>query len=355
MIFNLPLLLTVVLSKFSILSVARVSNTKTNIFYVILILVLVTCARFWYTMPDYETYISYFKIIKDGDIASFVIITNSGPLALEPLFIFIAQSISKFGNISIIFIVFSIIGVTIKALAIRNLTPWFYGAIILYIANYFILHDLIQIRAGIATGFIYLSLIPLVKRQHGAFILCILFGTLFHYSSIIFLFLGLLRVRFIPNLYFFIFALVISYVLYFFYLDPISIATEFFLAIAPTKKGYLLGESGTPFSVMSAFILQKILIGIVLIFLAERVTYRWPYFSLLLQLYLLGCCVYILFGHFPEIAVRIANALLFSEILLISSLPIILSPQIIGKFLVIVFGFLQLAVNVFVSHYFTYA
>lgn len=59
--------------------------------------------------------------------------------------------------------------------------------IIIYLSNFFLLHEMTQIRIGMATAFFFWSLQDLVKDDGKRFVLKNTIGFLFHYTAIIFL------------------------------------------------------------------------------------------------------------------------------------------------------------------------
>ncbi|MCO6497399.1 MAG: EpsG family protein [Chitinophagaceae bacterium] len=58
-------------------------------------------------------------------------------------------------------------------------------ALLVYYSNFFFLHEMTQIRIGVAISFILISLPLILKKRYIAFSLVALFATLFHYSAIL--------------------------------------------------------------------------------------------------------------------------------------------------------------------------
>jgi hypothetical protein len=83
--------------------------------------------------------------------------TDVNLLALEPAFWIIKWFNDNFfsGNVHTFFLIYAILGVFIKFLAIKRLSklPWL--SVGTYLSLYFILHEMAQIRAGVAAGFFY--------------------------------------------------------------------------------------------------------------------------------------------------------------------------------------------------------
>jgi hypothetical protein len=75
----------------------------------------------------------------------------------EPAFWIIKRfnDIFFFGNIHTFFLIFATLGVSIKFLAIKRLSKLPLLSLIAYLSLYFILHEMTQIRAGVAAGLFY--------------------------------------------------------------------------------------------------------------------------------------------------------------------------------------------------------
>jgi hypothetical protein len=108
-------------------------------------------------------------------------------LALEPAFWVIKWFNDIFfnGNVRTFFLIYAILGVSIKFLAIKRLSklPWL--SVGVYLSLHFILHEMTQIRAGVATGFFLLSIPDIYNRNFKKFILKALLAFSFHYSAIV--------------------------------------------------------------------------------------------------------------------------------------------------------------------------
>lgn len=102
------------------------------------------------------------------------------------------------------FLIFAIIGVSLKILAINRLSSMPFLSLWAYICLYFILHEMTQIRAGIAAGIFLLSIPDICNRNLKKFIIKVLFASLFHYSAIVMLSLYFLNLRKISIIYFFL-------------------------------------------------------------------------------------------------------------------------------------------------------
>lgn len=134
-------------------------------------------------LPDYSEYLNNLQSVDN--------------LHIEVSFIFIRYLVQNFfGNeIIVAFIIYALLGVGIKLVAIRRLTELSLLSLAIYLSYFFQLHDLIQIRAGVASACLLLCIKPLYDRNLRLFLYFTLFAILFHYSALIILPLWFLNPR----------------------------------------------------------------------------------------------------------------------------------------------------------------
>lgn len=152
-------------------------NSINNIliyFFIVGILLVFAVFRDGSRLPDYQEYVFSFNNPSIGPI--------------EPSYKFIVKNIRYFSKSYLwLFFVYALIGINIKYYAIKKYSPLFFYSISVWISTYFLLHEMIQIRASIASG-ILLLLIPLIyKKDYLNSIVLIGISFLFHRSSIIYI------------------------------------------------------------------------------------------------------------------------------------------------------------------------
>lgn len=138
---------------------------------------------------DSLTYLELYHYVVDSSF-SFVIV--------EPSFTLISyfcSTISKEYGLAILFIIYAFLGVTLKYVAIMKLLDnplkrllAFY----LYICFFYLLHEYTQIRAGVASGILMISVYYLFRHEQIKYFFLVSCACLFHYSSIIFFIVPLL-------------------------------------------------------------------------------------------------------------------------------------------------------------------
>lgn len=136
----------------------------------------------------------------DPDSANYVVVLKSqlsefSFLEKEPLYLLIIWLSKVFSNndVGFFFLTFSLIGVSVKLYAILKVSKYQLLSLYLYICLYFVLHEMTQIRAGVASGLFLLSTKDYYDKKYGAFLIKILIASMFHYSSLCALVLLVLR------------------------------------------------------------------------------------------------------------------------------------------------------------------
>lgn len=130
----------------------------------------------------------------DGDSLNYVgilgvDISQANFIDKEPTF-WLINELNKFlfaGNEQIFFLIFAIIGVSLKLLAIKKLSLLPFYSIFVYICLYFILHEMTQIRVGVATAIFLLAIPDIYNRNFKAFLFKTILAMMFHYSAVIML------------------------------------------------------------------------------------------------------------------------------------------------------------------------
>ena len=129
------------------------------------------------TTADATTY-EYYFYFNDDDLIE---------LATEPTYIYLSRLVLAFGGeVVVMFFIYALLAIPLKLAALWKCTPYIFTAMIVYIGIYYPLHDVVQIRCGVATAFLLCALIPLAKKQYLMATGLTLVATLFHYSSLAF-------------------------------------------------------------------------------------------------------------------------------------------------------------------------
>lgn len=109
-------------------------------------------------------------------------------MSVEPSFIHMSRLYMSLGyGITAIFLTYALIAIPLKLALLWKMTPFVFTSMIVYAGIYYPLHDVVQIRCGVATAFLFLAIVPLEKRQYIKATALLIIATFFHYSSLAFL------------------------------------------------------------------------------------------------------------------------------------------------------------------------
>ncbi len=112
------------------------------------------------------------------------------------------------GSVRIFFLEYAFIGIFINLYAMRKLSPSPLLSLLIWIAIYFPLYAMTQIRVCVAAGILLLSIEDVVCKDWKKFLLKILMASLFHYSALLFVIIYFLNVRKMQRLIWFFLPLI---------------------------------------------------------------------------------------------------------------------------------------------------
>ncbi|MFP5040694.1 EpsG family protein [Parasediminibacterium sp. JCM 36343] len=243
-------------------------------------------------------------------------------LAFEPTFILLSAIVKYvfFDKVIVLFVLYGIIGVSVKFCAIRQLSQFYYLSVLFYFSNYFLLHEMTQIRAGVAAGFLLLCIKPIYNRDFASFFFFNLLAFLFHYSAIIFLPFYFLLPKKMDSLVY-VLLLIGTYLLHFvnihattiFYLIPAE-NLQFKLESYKNLVEFSLQEKLNVFKP-----LQVARIGLCLFLLWKKdlIFEQNKYAFILLKIYFIAVFAIPLFADIPTFAIRSSELLGVVEIIML--------------------------------------
>lgn len=288
-----------------------IKENKTRFFFYIfsvVLLIIIAGLRGNYVDRDYMTYISY---LEDIDVISLV--------QVEPTFFLIVHISLLVGSPVILFLIYAIIGVSIKAKAIVNLTEFWFLSLIIYFSYYFLLHEMTQMRVGVSAGILLLTVPDIYNRKLGPFLLKIFLGFLFHYSMLAFLPFYFLEGKKINKVLYFG-GIVLVYGLFFLGLNVFEILSLFPLGFIQEKLDnyqYLmsLGEH-LEINVFNVLIFIRFLYMIILIYQTELLQKINVYSVVLIKIYSWSLFCLVFLASMPVLAFRVNQLLCIVEIIL---------------------------------------
>lgn len=317
-----------------VLSIGYFSKYQKIIYwFCIFLLIVIAGLRPESCCQDYGEYISYYNNLSDIPITF-----------LEPSF-FVISWISTliFNNYIGIFLIYSALGVGLKGFAILKLTKYYSVSLLVYFGSYFLLHEMTQIRVGVAASFLLLSIPYIQKEKPLQFFLLIVVGCLFHYSLILF------------ALFYFIDSKKINRKLYIIAISVIFIGTLLGLNIVSLlsliKLGFLtqkieayqlLLDQGMFGGISLINPLLFLRIGILIFFIInyQYLLTKCKYSLVITKIYAFSIFSFIALSPLPVLAGRVSQLLGVVEIILIPYSIYIIKPKYAVLTLVIFFSLL---------------
>lgn len=287
-------------------------NNKAFFYTGIVILFILAILRGEGVDRDYETYISIYGYLINGE-----------PYTIEPTFI-LAAYISHYltGSPVLIFFVFALIAIYYKSKFIITFSPYICLSLLIYYSNFYFVHELTQIRIGAASAIGFYAIKYLVKNEQRKFIILVLFSSLFHFSMVILLITLLFDKRKI-NIYYIltIYCLIIAgYLLIYLNISPLRVLQYIPISVLREKLAIYTyqTENGMiePVNVTSIMQLVRLCV-ITFIFANSRKFENNTPMVLLSKLYSLSPVCLVLFSSLPAFAIRVSELYSVADIVVL--------------------------------------
>jgi hypothetical protein len=210
------------------------------------------------------------------------------------------------------FILFAFLGVTIKFIAISRLVHFFFLAIFVYFCYFYLVHEMTQIRQGIASGVLLLIIPFAFNRQYFKCLFYILIASLFHYSSLFLCLIFFLnKTKQKQKLY----AIILLTTFLLAFVDTSVVMTVLRLDFGPfstkTQAAVNLIEAGlfTDINKLNIFFLLNFFSSAILLYYSELISQKNPYAVLIIKIQIIGLLLFQVFSATPSIAFRINDLL----------------------------------------------
>ena len=291
----------------------------------------------------------------DPDSAAYesMFLSRSGTskILIEHSFLMFVQFIRTFSDdVHVLFLFYAILGIGIKFYALRRLSPWYFLPLVIYFGNYYIIHDYIQIRAGVSSAMLLLAIKPLTDGNRKNAFFCFLIATLFHYSSLVFF-----PILFLSNeisktwRYILIGIAPVGVLLFILHLD-------FFSAIPiPYLQDKIemyrsLTETGVfeELSLKNPFIWIQYIIIIYSLCFYDTIHEFCPSLPLLLKITAYSMACFFAFSSISVVASRLHDMLGVVEIVLFSCIIYTIRPDYYGKAAVCMIGIIEFGFTLFI-------
>lgn len=250
-----------------------------------------------------------------------------------------------------ILITYAILGVTTKLIGIIKTSSFFYLSCLIYFSHYFLLHELTQIRVGVATGFFLIALYYLFERKATYYFFFIFCAAFFHYAAFIAFPLWFLT-KSSKNIYKYALLITIGYAIHFVGGESLSAIPIPYIQermeIYQQMQDLALNDEDK-INVFNYMFLSKIAIFAVLLFTAKKIEIHNKYVYLLLKIYAISLAAFPALSAMPASAFRIQEFLGVVEIILIPMIVYLFRVRFIGYLAVILIAIGYLMLNLFYS------
>jgi hypothetical protein len=255
-------------------------------------------------------------------------------------------------DVHALFLFYAFLGVFTKWYAIQKLSAtWFLPAMI-YLGHYFIVHDFTQIRAGVASGLLLISVFQIIRQNKKlafALMLCALF---FHYSSLIMFPLLFLDNRKMgqKEMLCLIGIIPFCYVLYFMHFNiltsiPIPYISEKIEAYSALTERGLKGFD--EINVFNLVFLVKIVIFIYVCYFYHTIRHFNENISILLRIQALSIYSFVIFAFLPVLSFRISELYGIVDIIVYSTVFYTIKQSYVARLITAMIGVVMLLINVF--------
>lgn len=131
--------------------------------------------------PDTLNYLDFFNDVDKNNFIYYFVEFESG-------FVVSTLVIKTIINNSLVWLcIVALLSLALKFFAIRRLSPFPFISLLVIMSGYYISLEFLQIRQGLALGFILVSLVFLVRNKFYLFYLFVIIASLFHISAFVFI------------------------------------------------------------------------------------------------------------------------------------------------------------------------
>ena len=274
---------------------SRNYNNKSRFLFFIFLLFVVAAFRNGDGLYDYAIYVESFNDYENRII--------------EPTFLLFSHLIHQLlnGEVLYLFLIYSFLAITFKYYAIKELSVLLIPSLYLYLCNFYIAQEWIQIRSGVAAGLLLLSVKAVFDRNLMKFLFLVLLAALFHVSALMFLIVYIFNPSKISKIACLL-IFMLSYLCYFIHVDFLSVLRwAAFIDIIDSKlNAYENIAIGTA-NVFSIAQIIKVCVTFFLLYNVEKIQLYNKYAIILLKIMLLSLCVLPLFASDAVAGTRIRD------------------------------------------------
>lgn len=308
----------------------RILNNKLAVLNSILLLITVALLVFASyikppSMADYSSYINLFQGTDQRD-------------SIEPAFRLIVRIIKLIDdNYLLLFLFFALISIPLRVFLFNRFSPVVWGSIIVYLSLFYILHDLIQIRAAVASTLLILLVYFSYKRSLKYFIIVYLISFCFHYSAIVFILVWFISPNNNPRMYFFL--LLLSYLVYFAHYSLSSFISYIPISSISSLLTSYAGRDSYENNVFNLIQIGRIALAFFFFHNINNERNKYPWFIYFLKVYILGLCFLPLFSSLSGVALRMQELFISCEPIVVPiGFLISFKKDVVSKFAILAYA-----------------
>lgn len=260
-----------------------------------------------------------------------------------------------FHDVHAIFLLYAAIAIPAKLYAIKKISPIWFLPFVIYISNYYILHDLTQVRASVASGLFLVSVYYLGENKKNIAFFLMIGAVFFHYSAISLLPLLFLSNNDLDTKWKTIWAslIPIGYLLYFLHINVV--ATVPIPYISGKIEAYQeLTEKGIggydQINVFNLVFLVNILIFYYNLYFYDTIKANCPTASLVLKIQAISIFFFPALATIPAIAFRLYELFGIINIIAFQNVYYTIKQDVVAKCVVASIGWAILFINLFYNN-----
>ncbi len=250
----------------------------------------------------------------------------------------------------ILFGLYALLGVWAKTRGTYLLSDLKFQALFLYFCNLYLLQEMTQMRAGVAIGFILISIYYIQQGKWWQGIALILVASFFHTSALIALVLLLFK-SLHADARVWIATFIVCIVIHL-QVDILKLIDFIPFEYYQFKlKAYIDLQAEENFEINYFNVVFLLQIAVILLGFAfrERLEADFKYINIMLNMCSLGACSYVFFGQIPGFAFRINEVLACPLFIMIPCLARLCKPKALAELVVYGVGWGMLLINIFHS------
>lgn len=256
-------------------------------------------------------------------------------------------------NAIAIFLFYASIGVGLKFVAIKKLSPsLLFLPLLAYLSNFYMLHELTQIRAGVASGCSLLVIYHSLNNKWQKALPWALIAICFHYSAVVLLVIPLLKRTYLKaKIRYILLGLIpFGYLMHFIGIDIATVLSAMPIIgskILVYKELQEMGIAGDEINVFNLLFLIKLAITFYIAYYYDVIHLNNKSITLFFEMELISILSFLMFSSFPVVAFRISELFGVAEIFLIPMLSYTIKQEKFGKLLSIMVSLGILVLNIF--------